>query len=133
MNSALLPYLALLRTGFAMPPLLPAARCALTAPFHPYPLTRRLRAVYFLWHFPWACAPQALPGVLSTGARTFLPPHRKPGNGRRSPGRLVTPFDCGSRQARTRTLAGIGSPLQDARAAPTNHTIPVVKDHFTGA
>ena len=34
---ALLPYLALLRTGFTLPRLLPAARCALTAPFHPYP------------------------------------------------------------------------------------------------
>ncbi len=30
------PYSVLLRVGFAMPPLLPAARCALTAPFHPY-------------------------------------------------------------------------------------------------
>ena len=49
--------------------LLPVARCALTAPFHPY--QPRL-AVYFLWHFPWAHAPQALPGALSEGARTFL-------------------------------------------------------------
>ena len=32
----LVPYLALLRVGFAVRPLLPAARCALTAPFHPY-------------------------------------------------------------------------------------------------
>jgi len=29
-------YLILLPVGFALPPLLPAARCALTAPFHPY-------------------------------------------------------------------------------------------------
>ena len=29
------PYSVLLRVGFAMPPPLPAARCALTAPFHP--------------------------------------------------------------------------------------------------
>ena len=29
-------------------------------------------AVYFLWHFPWAYAPQALPGTLPNGARTFL-------------------------------------------------------------
>src|SRR5689334_9807760 len=29
-------YLVLLRAGFSLPPLLPAARCALTAPFHPY-------------------------------------------------------------------------------------------------
>jgi len=30
------PYLVLLRTGFCLPPMLPPARCALTAPFHPY-------------------------------------------------------------------------------------------------
>ena len=34
------PYLALLRAGFCLPPMLPRARCALTAPFHPYPSTR---------------------------------------------------------------------------------------------
>ncbi len=48
---------------------LPAARCALTAPFHPY---RPKPAVCFLWHFPWARTLQALPGALSEGARTFL-------------------------------------------------------------
>src|SRR5205809_163728 len=30
------PYLVLLRAGFCLPPTLPSARCALTAPFHPY-------------------------------------------------------------------------------------------------
>ena len=50
--------------------LLPAARCALTAPFHPYRASSP--AVCFLWHFPWARALQALPGALSEGARTFL-------------------------------------------------------------
>ena len=29
-------------------------------------------AVYFLLHFPWARAPQALPGAVPCGARTFL-------------------------------------------------------------
>ena len=33
-------YLVLLRVGFTMPPLLPAVRCALTAPFHPYLYSR---------------------------------------------------------------------------------------------
>ena len=38
------PYLALLRAGFCLPPVLPRARCALTAPFHPYsPSPARLR------------------------------------------------------------------------------------------
>ena len=31
------PYLALLRMGFTVPPPFPEERCALTAPFHPYP------------------------------------------------------------------------------------------------
>src|SRR5579859_8053645 len=35
-----LPYLALLRAGFCLPPMLPPARCALTAPFHPYSPSR---------------------------------------------------------------------------------------------
>jgi len=35
-NTLTLPYLVLLRVGFTLPLLLPAARCALTAPFHPY-------------------------------------------------------------------------------------------------
>ena len=33
---SMLPYLALLRAGFCLPPVLPRARCALTAPFHHY-------------------------------------------------------------------------------------------------
>jgi len=31
------PYLVLLRVGFTLPPALQTERCALTAPFHPYP------------------------------------------------------------------------------------------------
>ncbi len=31
------PYLVLLRVGFTLPPALLQERCALTAPFHPYP------------------------------------------------------------------------------------------------
>jgi len=42
------PYMVLLRMGFTMPGPLPARRCALTAPFHPY----LMEAVYFLLHYP---------------------------------------------------------------------------------
>ena len=88
----MLPYLVLLRVGFALPPVSPPARCALTAPFHPYlttvrtfaALPRSIEAVCFLWHFPWARAPQALPGTLPVGARTFL----RLTSRRRLPGRL---------------------------------------------
>ena len=40
LKSAGRPYSVLLPVGFTLPPPLPGARCALTAPFHPYP-TRR--------------------------------------------------------------------------------------------
>ena len=46
-ESRLLPYLALLRVGFTLPLLLPAARCALTAPFHPYRSARADRGGMF--------------------------------------------------------------------------------------
>src|SRR3990167_2075117 len=54
-------YLALLQAGFALPDLLPSLRCALTAPFHPYFLKRKLlkkRSIF--------C------GTFPKGARTFL-------------------------------------------------------------
>jgi len=61
------------RWGLPCHRVLPPARCALTAPFHPYlPALRPTSAVYFLLHFPWARAPQVLPGTLLCGARTFL-------------------------------------------------------------
>ena len=63
------PYLVLLRVGFTLPPALLPERCALTAPFHPYPgrglavqadlnespvaLRRGVaEAVSSLWHWP---------------------------------------------------------------------------------
>ena len=72
-----LPYWLLLRVGFTVPPLSPGARCALTAPFHPYPLSLATqRAVSFLWHCPAARADWSLTSTLPCGARTFLPPPR---------------------------------------------------------
>ena len=59
----MLPYLVLLRVGFALPPALPQARCALTAPFHPYRRRCRLGGIFSValsvgsrlpgvtWHF----------------------------------------------------------------------------------
>ena len=44
-------YSVLLPVGFAMPFPLPKTRCALTAPFHPYPAVAG-EAVCFLWHCP---------------------------------------------------------------------------------
>jgi hypothetical protein len=39
--SELFLYLVLLQVGFTLPQLLPIARCALTAPFHPYLTVRK--------------------------------------------------------------------------------------------
>src|SRR5690606_42131511 len=68
---------------------LPAARCALTAPFHPCLCCTCVRtsAVCFLWHFPSARAAQALPGTLPCGARTFLHGNEATVTVRPTPGR----------------------------------------------
>ncbi len=75
-NPRLPPYLVLLRVGFALPAALLRRRCALTAPFHPYPAVvvspwhGRQRthndgeAVCFLWHFPSSGLESALPDVI---------------------------------------------------------------------
>ena len=84
------PYLVLLPVGFAMPPTLPPARCALTAPFHPYPQPSRSptrRAVCSLWHFPWGHPRRALPGTVSPWSPDFPPPPR----GRERPSGRLTP------------------------------------------
>ncbi len=67
------PYSVLLPVGFTMPPALPPARCALTAPFHPCrDETQRVAAVCFLWHFPWGCPRRTLSGTACPWSRTFL-------------------------------------------------------------
>ena len=68
---ALLPYLVLLRAGFAVPRPVTSRAVRSYRTFSPLPA---VPAVSFLWHFPWARALQALPGALSEGARTFLRP-----------------------------------------------------------
>src|SRR6185369_9485217 len=73
-NPRLPPYLVLLRVGFAMPVALLRRRCALTAPFHPYPVAG---AVYSLWHWPSSGLESTLPDVIRhTALRSsdFPPP-----------------------------------------------------------
>ncbi len=74
------PYSVLLPVGFALPPPLPEARCALTAPFHPCPQAapvarKRVRAVCFLWHFPWGRPRRPLTGTVPSWSPDFPPPH----------------------------------------------------------
>src|SRR5215468_12507689 len=72
------PYSVLLPVGFAVPPALPQARCALTAPFHPY---RFLRASGERWErrsvlcgtVPRVTPAGRYPAPYVHGARTFLP------------------------------------------------------------
>jgi hypothetical protein len=72
-------YLVLLPVGFSLPPPLPEARCALTAPFHPcrppecYSQTGTGLAVCFLWHFPWGRPRRALPGTVPPWSPDFPP------------------------------------------------------------
>jgi hypothetical protein len=56
-------YLVLLRVWFALPATLLRRRCALTAPFHPYPRPKTW-AVCFLWHFPSDGLEPGLPDVI---------------------------------------------------------------------
>ena len=70
------PYSVLLPVGFALPPPLPEARCALTAPFHPCHVEarRRRRAVRSLWHFPWGRPRRTLSGTVFPWSPDFPPP-----------------------------------------------------------
>lgn len=56
-------YLVLLRVGFTMPRSLLNARCALTAPFHPY-LSLALEAVCSLLHWPSRWLEPSVPDVI---------------------------------------------------------------------
>ena len=81
-------YLVLLPVGFSLPPPLPAARCALTAPFHPCrPAFRQGSAVCFCGTFPRVAPAGRYPAPYLRGARTFLSPHE---GGERPSGRLAT-------------------------------------------
>ena len=77
------PYSVLLPAGLAVPLPLPVARCALTAPFHPYlqPVPRRggREAVCFLWRFPWGRPRRTLSGAVSPWSPDFPLPR---GSGR---------------------------------------------------
>ncbi len=75
------PYLVLLPVGFTVPPPSPGTRCALTAPFHPYPPSRHGRyggRFAFCGTFPRVAPAGDYPAPCSRGARTFLPRRGKP-------------------------------------------------------
>src|ERR1700728_3418326 len=69
------PYSVLLPVGFAVPPALPPARCALTTPFHPYraPPESGARRSVLCGTFPRLAPAGCYPAPFVHGARTFLP------------------------------------------------------------
>ena len=82
-------------------------------------------AVSFLWHFPWARAPQALPGTLPCGARTFLPSR---GRAERLSGRLPRPILTQVRDAHGVLPEGLATELNQtgcARRPPARVPGPV--------
>jgi hypothetical protein len=100
-------YLVLLPVGFSLPPPLPAARCALTAPFHPCrpPNISGRPAVYFLWHFPWSRPRRALPGTVPPWSPDFPPSAQRRGAAIRpsGAGRFgYSPGRCQRPQAKSR-------------------------------
>jgi hypothetical protein len=89
-------YLVLLPVGFSLPPPLPAARCALTAPFHPcHPpgMPETGRRCTFCGTFPGVAPAGRYPAPYLRGARTFLSPRI---GGERPSGRLA-PKNLGCR------------------------------------
>ena len=76
------PYSVLLPVGFTLPPPLPEARGALTAPFHPCPpRVSTRRAVCFLWHCPWGRPRRPLAGTVFPWSPDF-PPSSRDNSGR---------------------------------------------------
>src|SRR3989338_4222726 len=66
-------YLVLLREGVAVPPMSPPGRWALTPPFHPYPDVT-IKAVCFLWSYPWDSLPVAVSDLPALRSPDFPPP-----------------------------------------------------------
>ena len=65
-------YLVLLRVGFTEPPKSPSTLVSSYLTVSPLPGKQVLRAVYFLWHFPWDRSRWTLSSTLPYGVRTFL-------------------------------------------------------------
>ena len=112
----LLPYLVLLQVGFSVPRRVTTRAVRSYRTFSPLPRAVRPVAVYFLWHFPWARAPQALPGTLPAGARTFLPRVSPRAIAWPAPGRTLDASPPAGNHGRL-AVAGRAAPAGRPRAA----------------
>jgi len=115
-ESACRSYLVLLPVGFSLPPPLPAARCALTAPFHPCrPCDPTkgptwARRYVFCGTFPGVAPAGRYPAPCLRGARTFLPSPKPRGPGKERPSDRLAWDYVGSR-GRAVKGARIGRPF----------------------
>jgi hypothetical protein len=117
-------YLVLLPVGFSLPPPLPAARCALTAPFHPCRPPGRDQAgaaVSFLWHFPWGRPRRALPGTVPP----WSPDFPLPASCVERPSDRLATRSCGTASANVKASGrGQGRTLTPLAAAKSVTTLP---------
>ena len=122
----LFPYLALLRVGFTVPLPLPVARCALTAPFHPY-LCTTWWAIGGLFSVALAVGSRR-PGVTWHPAQWSpdFPPHACV---QRLPGRLPRAW------YRNHDQPGVCAPRSTARAAhlPASIRSRITRDYCVAA
>jgi hypothetical protein len=102
------PYSILLPVGFAVPLLLPATRCAFTAPFRPY--QAEAWRFIFCGTFPQVTLAGGYPAPFLAGARTFLPC-------------MVTQTAAVAQPSGNAALAAISAPWQD-RALDQQSGIP---------
>ena len=117
------PYLALLRVGFTLPRRVATRAVRSYRTISPLPAPRGTSAVYFLWHFPWARTPQALPGTLPSGARTFL---HLPAGMQRLSGRLLASSLANGGHADTH----LSPPLNAGRRRPASSPPPIDKGGY---
>jgi hypothetical protein len=123
-------YSVLLPVGFAVPPPLPAARCALTAPFHPDPQIAATeaapsrRADCSLWHFPWGCPRRVLPGTVFPWSPDFPPgmPSVSRRHPERSPDRHAPAAHVGGAVLWHKRATALISPIVSASSRPSTRT-----------
>ena len=98
-------YLVLLPVGFSLPPPLPAARCALTAPFQPCRPPGMPETGWrctFCGTFPGVAPAGRYPAPYLRGARTFLFPRKR----KKRPSDRLAPGDLGCRGASVKGSSG---------------------------
>ena len=109
---------------------LPSTRCALTAPFHPYPLRGGIFSVALSVPMENVHEPPALRGTLPCGVRTFLPPNAQ-AMGRRPfdpPDGILSPA-----QERRQGASRINRAAPWAAAGEAEQPHPDLQDHSSPA